>query len=111
MKNNFAKGVWEVHDSVAAPRTNLNNCIIVSCDGGPVCIVTDNWIPDRMNEANALLISKAPELLASVVKLQEKLETLINATPTGDARNALTDLNIETLKLIEDANAKQSRYE
>jgi len=44
--------------------------------------------------------SKALELLDSVISLQKKLEMLINATPTGDNRNALTEENLITLELI-----------
>jgi len=50
--------------------------------------------------ANAKLIKHAPQLLETVVVLQRRLENLINATPSGDERDKLTEENIEALNLL-----------
>jgi hypothetical protein len=49
---------------------------------------------------NARLIEKAPELLEAVINLQKRLEFLINLTPSGVERNAMTDENMVAMELI-----------
>lgn len=73
-------------------------------------IITCNTVSDHTFEpiedveaiANAKLISKASELLKTVIKLQKLLDTLIMLTPTGVKRNLMTDENISTLLLIDE---------
>ena len=62
--------------------------------------ITFEPIEDIEANANATLMSKAPELLEAVINLQKRLEFLINATPSGIERNAMCDENIICLELI-----------
>ena len=39
---------------------------VVTLDGGPIAYVPLTWIPEGMNEGNALLVAAAPALLAAV---------------------------------------------
>ena len=54
-------------------------------------------------EDNGKLAACAPEMIEMIEKLQNQLTHLILITPSGEYRNKLTDLNIETLALIKKA--------
>lgn len=45
--------------------------------------------------------------LNALTDIQMHIENLIAATPTSDTRNSLTDLNILTLKLMEEIMKKK----
>ena len=60
------KGAWRIINNITAPKMNLDDCIVIDCNQAPIAIITDNWIPEGMNEANAKLISAAPDLLAAL---------------------------------------------
>ena len=60
-------------------------------------------IPLEQSSANALLISKAPEMLEMLQSVQETISYAINATPSGQLRNKLSEKNILILALIKSA--------
>lgn len=105
METEFTKGEWERRDNHIFIKGTYNRVALVS--------VQDNYEPvtfipkyDVEAEANARLIVNSPKLFKTVVELQKKLDMLISLTPTGDRRNDLCDLNIQTLCLLEDIITK-----
>lgn len=106
MKHARQDGKWTVcPHKVHVPKMDFTNVTIVTSGRGCIAIITDNWIPEGMNEANAVLISKSPELLDIVIKLQKRLETLILHTQTGIERDKMTEENIIALELINSCGA------
>jgi len=99
----FTKGKWiTVWDSYAFEKADAH---VVFKSDEPYekrIIAVVKHIEGQGNEANAILISKAPELFDMVVRLREHLEMLINLTPTSEKRNKLTEDNILALTLIHD---------
>ena len=98
MKTNYTKGKWKVMDG----HEGSNMVSYIQCNEATVATCFRINVSDEEGKANARLISKAPELLQSVIKLRNCLEILINTTPSGGKRNSLTDENILTLKLIDE---------
>ena len=56
-------GPWGIINGIQAPRSFETDAIMIEKDGAPIAIVTDNWIPEGQNGANAKLIAAAPKML------------------------------------------------
>ena len=99
MKNEFENQKWSIEKEIDGQLwINYGNQLIAKIchgelQGGKLEITQEE-------KDNAKLISKAPELLQSVIRLRNYLDIQINTTPSGDFRNSLTDENILTLQLI-----------
>ncbi len=58
-------------------------------------------ILNRESELQALRNKNSRERIMNVVKFQNKINELINKTPTGELREQLTELNILHLAIME----------
>lgn len=72
-------------------------------DFGDLIICSLHPNTPTMTDANAKLIAAAPDLLEALKITQKRLESLINATPSGELRNQLTQENINALTAISKA--------
>jgi hypothetical protein len=77
MKNNFTQGVWKINPRASLNVQGENGISIASCSAGQG---GDNL---EQEQANALLICKAPPLFTLVSKMLEHLE--------NKAQNSKTD--------------------
>ena len=95
----FTKGKWDV---VTINMADLKQVCVAS--DAVEQVLCHLWLPKRkiteQTEADAILMSKAPELYDAVVALQPYLERLINLTPSSELRNIMTDENIRVLTLL-----------
>jgi hypothetical protein len=57
-------------------------------------------IGEETAKANGELMANAPVLLEKLIQQQKNLELLINAVPSGERRNKLTEENIDLLIFI-----------
>ena len=95
----FTKGEWKEKDNY------------VLANGSTLCVChIQNIKYDKHGKeircaelpANVKLITAAPKMLQALILQQQRLEMLINLTPTGDLRNQLCDENIALMQLFND---------
>lgn len=90
-------GNWKVFDSEARGL-----CVVNEKYTSDICRV-ETLIPREEAEANAKLIASAPQLLEHLESALTAIEIAINATPSGEFRNTLTELNIQSRLAIQKA--------
>ena len=104
MKTKYTKGEWDNMSENTPPikqETRIFKTTILTGAPLPTNIIAQVFgKTEEICKANAVLISKAPELLGAVINLQKRLEMLINATPSGIERNVMTEENIIVISLI-----------
>lgn len=66
MELKHTKGEWGIIKGIHAPKLP-DSVTIIESGRAPICIVTDNWITEGTNEANARLICAAPEMLEALI--------------------------------------------
>lgn len=101
----MAKGKWEVKGTVNCHADPVFFHTDIVCGGIRVARATGVGFDASI--ATAKLIAEAPEtlrqrdaLLTALQKQQHTLDMAILATPTGETRNMLTEINIERLDAI-----------
>lgn len=97
---NYTKGEWIIVDGILAPHFKEKDCKSIMSGQAPICLITDNWIPNGMNEANAILISQSPKML-------EAIQLLLLAVKHGDVQmyNSGTneDKYVDYLQILENS--------
>jgi hypothetical protein len=79
---NYTKGKWEAYKVETNPD-RWDICAGVNGDRGIAKTILDNSIPPAEKEANANLISAAPEMYEALKELPEKKSLLSEAAYTG----------------------------
>ena len=92
----FSEPIFDNYHTILSTKKDNSDIITVATISFGSSDVSKN---DQ--ESICRIFANSPNMLRSIIELQEKLEVLINATPSGDKRNELTDLNIKTLDLIQ----------
>jgi len=99
METKFTKGEWKVRgNKIFIGDTNVSVAAVHVVKNYKN--VTFEPIEDIEANANALLISKAPELFEIAVALQKRIQDIINTTPLGSSRAEITETNERILKII-----------
>jgi hypothetical protein len=102
MKFKGTKGNWTFLDN-PIPRSKKSPEFLLKSESHYLGSIWSQDMEIEEAEANAKLISCAPEMLESLIILQKRLEFLINLTPSGTERNIMCDENVLCLDLIKKA--------
>ena len=99
MKNEFTQGEWKDVENITPPLNFKQTATVIMCNSAPICVMSDNWITEGRNEANAKLVAAAPDILEA---LKHSL-SINEQTLTYREMNGLTMGNVFILSAIESA--------
>lgn len=98
MNLNHTPREWHAQLMACTPTVG-RKYLVVTDDGGPIADVNLNWIPEGMNEANAMLIAAAPALLAAVKAGGEYSDALERYQAQGQSGKFVTASTLDRLFL------------